>query len=233
VDERGAGEQPLFLYVNFEDTHFPYSHDGIETLVSDVRLARNRIVPGEREALWATYVNTAANIDRAVGAVVERVTRARGREPGVVITADHGESLFEGGFLGHGYGLDEAQTRVPLVVSGLPMRVGEPFGQVDIRGTLLQALSTPAHVPSTPVLEAADRPVFQYLGDVRNPSQIAFVWRDRRLTYDFRTRRVQSNTGAWRPVSELSGSERDSFLRLVHQWEWMNIARRRGDAYAQ
>ena len=47
--------------------------------------------------------------------------------------ADHGESLFDEGFLGHGYALNDAQTRIPLIVSGLPLRLVEPFGQVDLR----------------------------------------------------------------------------------------------------
>ena len=77
----GTDDTPLFLYVNFHDTHFPYTHDGVQTLVSPVRLARPRIVPAERDALWATYANTAANVDRAVGEVLDAVRRARGREP--------------------------------------------------------------------------------------------------------------------------------------------------------
>ena len=35
----------------------------------------------------------------------------------MIVTSDHGEALFEDGVLGHGLALDEAQTRVPLVVS--------------------------------------------------------------------------------------------------------------------
>jgi arylsulfatase A-like enzyme len=233
VDGQGRDAAPLFLYVSFEDTHFPYSHEGIETLVSGVRLPRSRIGPDERDALWATYANTAANVDRAVGEVVDHVRRVRGREPAVIITADHGESLFEGGFLGHGYGLDDAQTRVPLIVTGLPMRIREPFGQVDLRQALLSALSVPPEVAAAPVVEAAGEPLFQYLGDVRSPSQIGFVWPDGRLVYDFRRRRVQIGGGTWRPPSELTSSERERFLRLIHQWEWMNIARRRGQSDAE
>jgi arylsulfatase A-like enzyme len=71
--------KPLFLYVNFHDTHFPYTHDGIRPLVSDVRLARQQIGPAEREALWATYANTAANVDSAIGRVLDRVRNTRGR----------------------------------------------------------------------------------------------------------------------------------------------------------
>ena len=67
-------------------------------------------------------MNTTSNVDRAIGDMLERVRKALGREPGVIVLSDHGESLFDEGFLGHGYTLNDAQTRIPLVVSGLPTR---------------------------------------------------------------------------------------------------------------
>ena len=118
--ERVTADRPAFLYINLEDTHFPYTHDGIEPIVSDTRVSRDRITPARRDEVWATYVNTAANVDRAIGEVIESVRRIRGREPAVIVTGDHGESLFEHGFLGHGYALNDVQTRVPLVVANLP-----------------------------------------------------------------------------------------------------------------
>src|SRR6185295_20414111 len=68
---RAAADRPLFLCVNFHDTHFPYTHPGIETITSAVRINRAGIVPGARDALWATYANTAANVDRAIGHVID------------------------------------------------------------------------------------------------------------------------------------------------------------------
>jgi hypothetical protein len=231
LDERRRDPRPMMMYVNFEDSHFPYSHDAIETIVSDVRLDRGDIKPGNRDRLWEMYLNTAASIDKAVGDVLERVRQVRGREPGVVITADHGESLFESGFLGHGYGLNDVQTRVPLIVSNLPMRISEPFGQVDLRRALTTALAVPLEEGSEPVMDPSPTgQVFQYLGEMRRPKQIAFLRQGRRLIYDFRKGRVQPWNDAWVRPSELSGQERDDFLQLLHQWEWMNLARRSAPA---
>ena len=109
---------------------------------SDARLPRG-LVPDEKARLWATYVNTAANVDRAIGAVIDAVKAARGTEPGIIVTSDHGESLFDEGFLGHAYALNEAQTRVPLVVANLPMVVPEPFVQSELRPALLAAMREP------------------------------------------------------------------------------------------
>jgi arylsulfatase A-like enzyme len=228
LTERAGDPRPMFLYVSFEDTHFPYSHKGIDSLVSDVRLPREQIVPENRHALWATYVNTAANVDRAVGLVLDRVLQVRGRAPAVVITADHGESLFDAGFLGHGHSLNDVQTRVPLIVANLPMRVPDPFGHIDLRSALNAAMTVAPEVPATPVLEPTDRPVFQYLGDLRRPRQIAWYRGGVRFIFDFRTGRVQAWDEGWRLPEQLNPDEHAEFERLIHQWEWINLARRTG-----
>ncbi len=222
----GTADQPIFLYVNFYDTHFPYSHDGVRTLISPVRLVRHRIAPAERDALWATYANTAANVDRAVGEVLEAVRRARGREPAVIVTADHGESLFDEGFLGHGYGLNDVQTRIPFIVVNLPMVVEEPFAQRDLRDALRMGLRVAADAPSAPRLHMVKgREVFQYLGNINRPRQIAFLREDGRTIYDYRSRRVQIRGGAWQRPPDLADPERVEFQRLINVWERMNLAR--------
>jgi arylsulfatase A-like enzyme len=224
LDSHGATAAPMFVYVNFHDTHFPYAHEGVRPVVSEMRLPRGAIAPGRRDDLWATYVNTAANVDRAVGEALDAIERARGRRPAVIVTADHGESLFDEGFLGHGYALNEVQTRVPLIVEGLPVRVAEPFGQIDLRQTIDRALREGIH--DAPELTSPEgKEVFQYLGNLPRPRQIAVRRIDARTTYDFRTRRVRFGDGAWRPVETLTRSERADFLRLVHTWERMMLAR--------
>ena len=140
--EHRDARRPLFLYVNFHDTHFPYTNELVQPLVSRTRVPRSEIAPGRHDDLWRMYLNTAANVDRAIGDVVDAVKRTTGRTPAVLVTADHGESLFEEGFLGHGYGLNDAQTRIPLVVSGLPMQIAEPWGQVELRDAVSRALAS-------------------------------------------------------------------------------------------
>jgi hypothetical protein len=223
LEHIAADSRPLFLYVNFEDTHFPYWHSGIEPLISTAQIARRDIAQSRRELLWATYANTAANVDRAIGEVLATMQRVRGREPGIVITADHGESLYDSGFLGHGYHLDDVQTRVPLIVVNLPMRVPDPFGHSDLRAAINQALA--ATVMEPPHLQPTGRPVLQYLGDLASPRQIAFFRDGTRLIYDFRTRRVQHRGGAWRAVSTLEPSEHAAWVELVRQWEAIKIKR--------
>jgi hypothetical protein len=217
--------KPLLLYVNFHDTHFPYHHDGIEPIVSSAAIERGDIGPSRREELQATYLNTAANVDRAVGALLASA-RAALRSPAVIVTADHGESLYDEGFLGHGYALNDVQTRIPFIVSGLPLTLTEPFGQSELRDSLWAALSaTPAAVTAPVLSRDESKRVFQYLGTIRRPRQIGFLTTHGRAIYDFPSRRVSLAGGDWQDPGGLTGDAQTEFLDLVHFWERMVLAR--------
>ncbi|NOT44118.1 MAG: sulfatase-like hydrolase/transferase [Acidobacteria bacterium] len=218
-------DRPLFLYANFHDTHFPYRHRGIESLVSDEPLAQADIVPANESRLREMYLNTAANVDRAIGDLLDRVRAATGREPGVVVLGDHGESLFDEGFLGHGYALNDAQTRIPLVIANLAVQVTEPFGQSDLRDLLSGALRLEGEASVPELRRDQAREVFQYLGLIRRPKQIAFARLSGRTIYDFRSRRVRFHDSDWLREDQLPASRREEYLRLVHTWERIMLAR--------
>ena len=233
LTSRGAGDKPVFLYVNFHDAHFPYTHSQIKPLISSSSVSRDRIRPSEQRALWDTYVNTVANVDRAVGRVIEAVRAARGKAPAVIVTSDHGESLFDDGFLGHGYAINDVQSRVPLVAAGLPLRLIEPVGQVDLRGAIGTALREPPSESSPTVTSNADRTLFQYLGELSRPRAIASMRAGRRFIYDFRGGRARLAEGSWVRPSELPPAGQEEFLRLIRQWERLNLERagqRRSDS---
>lgn len=220
-----SSDRPLLLYVNFHDTHFPYHHKGIEPLISSAAIARGAIGPDRREELRATYLNTVANVDRAVGAVLTRVRQALGHEPAVILTADHGESLYDEGFLGHGYALNDVQTRVPLVVNGLPLRLVEPVGQHELRDAIARALRTAPDAGAAPALQLdPSKRIFQYLGILRRPRQIGFVTGAGRTIYDFNSGKVHLRD-EWHRPADLRGADRQLFLELVHTWERLAAAR--------
>ena len=219
--------RPLFLYVNFHDTHFPYHHRAIRPLLDTPVLAQSDIAPARAGTLRGMYLNTAANVDRAIGAVLEQARASLGGEPAVVVISDHGESLFDGGFLGHGYALNDAQTRIPLIVAGLPVSIVEPFGQSDLRNAILTALASGSEGAMPTVHRALGRVVFQYLGSIERPAQIAFVGLDSRFTYDFRARRARVDGSPWRRAGDLDQAESATYLRLVRTWEQMMLARSR------
>ncbi len=217
--------QPLFLVVNFQDTHFPYHHPGLAPLVSDVVVPQARIAPDQRDSVRAMYLNAVANVDRAIGNVLSSARKTLGEKVGVIVLSDHGESLFDEGFLGHGYALNDVQTRIPVVISGLPLAIEEPFGESDLRDSLRTAL---AHYdPSVhPASRQNDtRQVFQYLGGIRRPSQIAATGLHQRVVYDFREGKVRFDAGAWMNPDELEAGQRNALLMLIRTWERMMLAR--------
>jgi hypothetical protein len=219
-------DAPLFMYVNLYDTHFPYHHPGIQPLLNDAPIARGDIVPGERDRLLATYRNTAANVDRAVGGIVDLVEARLGARPAVVVLADHGESLFDEGFLGHGYALNDVQTRIPAIVSDLPLALPEPFGQSDLRDALWTALTTGEGEPTR--TEPPGRKIFQYVGRIPRPKQIAFTSRQGRTIYDFSTARVRlAGQAEWKRPSALDEAETREYLEVVHFWERLRLAQSR------
>ena len=216
--------RPLFLYINFHDTHYPYHRDGLRTLVSGDVLSESAIAAPRASALKNMYFNTAANVDAAIGATLDLITQRLGAPPAVIATADHGESLFDEGFLGHGYALNDVQTRIPLVVAGLPLTVEQPFGQSDLRDAVDAALAAGPEAGPPRLVDRPGKQVFQYLGRIERPRQIAFADATSRMIYDFRTRRVQI-AGAWTRPEALTGQHASDFLRLITTWERMVQAR--------
>jgi glucan phosphoethanolaminetransferase (alkaline phosphatase superfamily) len=217
--------RPLFLYINFHDTHYPYHRDGLAPLVSTDVLSEARIAPSRAAVVKNMYFNTAANVDAAIGKTLDTITRRLGARPAIVATADHGESLFDEGFLGHGYALNDVQTRIPLVVTGLPITIEEPFGQSDLRDAIDAAMAAAPGSDAPRLVSRPDKTVFQYLGRIDKPREIAFASDAARTMYDFRTRRVRVADGAWVRPEALTGNAAPEFQRLIRTWERMMIAR--------
>jgi len=221
-----SSSAPLFLYVNLYDTHYPYAHPGLEDILGVTPLPPSQIAPNRRDDMYATYLNTAANVDRAIGQLLLDVEQSVHQRPAVIVLSDHGESLFDEGFLGHGFALEDSQTRIPLVVSNLPARIALPFGQVDLRDEIADALSGMTGPPEMrPAVDSRRHGrVFQYIGTLDKPAEIGIRTSDERIVYDFRSNAVQI-AGKWTPASRLDTTGQQQFRRLVFEWERMRLAR--------
>jgi glucan phosphoethanolaminetransferase (alkaline phosphatase superfamily) len=224
-----SSSRPLFLHINLQDTHFPYYHKYIRPLLNNSALPRSEIGPERADELWSTYLNTASNVDFAVGEILSSVNRyLRDPSPGIVVTADHGESLYDDGFLGHGFVLSDVQTQIPLIAVNLPIVIDQPFGHIELRGVLNEMLQKEFTETNRPVLnDSTTEKVFQYLGNIKRPSQIAFRHNRGRTTYDFRTGRIQVSDGSWKLPGELTVAEYSDYRNLVNMWEGMIISRNR------
>lgn len=164
-----AWKRPNFLYFNFQEAHFPYYHRGMPQILPGSPIPRGEIGPGNRDWVAATYWNAVAFDDWLVGQVVNRL-KALGiwEETLLVVTADHGESLFDDDFLGHGHVINRQQTHVPLIVSAPGVSLPAPIGLSDYRPLILGLLG--AKVPAPPPGR-----VFQYIGELDTPHSIGIV----------------------------------------------------------
>jgi hypothetical protein len=69
--------------------------------------------------------------------------------------------------------------------------------------------------------------VFQYLGFIDQPAQIAFTGFDGQVAYDFRRGKARVNGSVWRRPEDLTADESHRWLELIRLWERMVIARAR------
>jgi arylsulfatase len=145
-------EGPVFLYVHFMDAHMPYKREAIDGRGWRARRVDSprtgmRLTAAEAEDVVAHYDGGVRSADAQVARLLEGL-RKRNRPYLVVITADHGESLGEGGRWGHGKDLGADVLGVPLVVLGqgvTPGRVPGTVGHLSIGPTLLRAAGEPCH----------------------------------------------------------------------------------------
>lgn len=218
--------QPTFLYFNFQAAHFPYGFPGALQTLPGQPIPRSLIRQGNRQWIQRTYWNAVAYGDWLVGRIAGRLQALGVLEDTVlVILGDHGEELFENGYLGHGQRLNALQTQIPLIFSTPGVAIPRPVGLDDLRVLILNAAGASAPPPGT-------EPVFQYIGDLDRPATIAMVERGGRwTTLDMEAEEVIWNGRSVEvPYAEIDGDLRGRVERLVYLWErerWLRHSGRR------
>jgi arylsulfatase A-like enzyme len=123
--------RPFFLWVHYFGPHFLgyVKRSDAENERRHVRIYQDKVI----------------NSDRAVGGLLRRLDAlGLSGKTLVILHADHGESLREHRFVGHGVYLYEPSLRVPLIMrwpGRIPRgkRVSQLVGNVDIAATMLDA----------------------------------------------------------------------------------------------
>ena len=217
--------RPLFLYVNYHDTHFPYHHAKLDNLLDVNLLSRSQIRPAARQGVWETYANAVANVDRAIGEMVQAWRQhLAGTAQIIIVTSDHGQSLFERGFLGHGYAVDEAQTRVPFILWGEAGTWVEPLGLADVRPQLLANLTRDGagEIRRPRFIPDSSRLIIQYVGSFTRPRMLAWRTLNDVTIYDFFTDSTSvRGYGSEEAITQHAGLDRSLFPRV---WEWESLS---------
>ncbi|HKR25233.1 MAG TPA: sulfatase-like hydrolase/transferase [Allosphingosinicella sp.] len=210
-----AWARPNFIYFNFQSAHFPYFNPGMERLLPGEPIPRGEIGADNRDWVARTYWNAIAYNDRLIAALLARLERLGVLGDSiVVVTADHGESLFDDGFLGHGHMLNDQQTRIPFILSRPGIAIPDAVGLDDMRALILAAAGAGVRPP-------APGPVFQYLGSLERPGAIALVdGAGRRTVFDLHEETVwSSDSNRWQRYAQLapgSAARRDADALIQH-----------------
>lgn len=205
--------RPQFFYVNIQAAHYPYHHREMPAVFSDQPVRRSEMKPANRLQIWRSYVNAVAHADQAVGQLLQLLQRQRPlSDIQLLVTSDHGESLFDDGFLGHGHQLNDTQTRV-LAVSNQPMSFPPVWGHT-VLGPVLLAGALQQPLPRLPSF------VLQLVGLVRSPQQLALTDHNGRLLYDFRQQHFLLD-GRWLDFNELSAAHQQRARTMIRQWGWL------------
>lgn len=130
--ERDA-DRPFFFWIHYSDPHAPYRYHP-EHNPSGVKLSQ---VQG-RDRVSPKYDSEIAFTDDQIGRLLKSLPR---ENTYILFVADHGECLYENGYLGHGRRIYQGCQRVPLFVVGPgiePDRTGSPVCTFDVGPTLLK-----------------------------------------------------------------------------------------------
>lgn len=148
-----------FAYVQYMDPHAPYGapgdererftagysekHDFGKLLPNELQQGKLTLDARGQQHVIDLYDAEVSYWDRCFGELLAEL-KLRGLldKTTIVLTADHGEELFEHGRLGHGYSLNQELLWVPLVFVGPDLPVGErraqPVSTAALAGTLMR-----------------------------------------------------------------------------------------------
>ena len=220
-------DSPQFFYVNLQAAHFPYNHPTMPSVTNDQPIQRSDISKDTQTQLEATYWNAIAVADQAVGDMLKRLmSLGELNNTVVIIMSDHGESLFDDNFLGHGHALNETQTRIPLILNLPDINLHSAIGLVDM-AELIVRLATGRYEDGE--FRDVNQPLLQYVGSLETPQLVGTVSTGRiRTILDLRTREVFfSDLGLWKGFDEAWEDEElgSRVKKLIALWEkarWEN-----------
>ncbi|WP_394752594.1 LTA synthase family protein [Crenothrix sp.] len=212
--------KPQFFYVNIQAGHFPYAYPNMATRLINNPVPRSDINPGNKDWVALTYWNAMANADWAVGEIVKILKGASiYANTTLVILGDHGESLFDDGFLGHGHVINDFQTKIPLIINDPNIAIdNDPVGQTDVAELMIRSALGEKAAPTI-----KNKTVFQLVGNLSHPIMCAHIAnKGVRTVFDFRSEMFYfSDLSVWKTYQDtlLDAHIKDRAINLLREWE--------------
>jgi len=217
-----AAGQPFFMYLNYQDLHYPYYDPSMEKVFiehprTDVAFFR----PENRMAILRQYGNAAHHLDKAIQSLFAALdARGISNNTMVVIVGDHPDSFYENGVFGHAWTVDEHQKRTPLFVINGRGDYRVPIGQDEIAEIILNTVDARLRLNRLTFSTDRAKRLFVLTGTLAMPRQIAWLSVDDLTTYDFTTNRVQlGKTTPWIRPNDIPDASYSMFKTLVNRWE--------------
>lgn len=125
-------QKPLFAWFHYSDPHAPYKlHRNFNVAKSMKGMDR------KTRKIRVNYDSEIAYTDANIGRLLEALPK---ENTFVVFVGDHGESLFEHGYLGHGRRIYQNGLHIPFMIRGPGVAAGRsafPARGIDVGPTLL------------------------------------------------------------------------------------------------
>lgn len=148
--------QPIFMYLNFQATHFPYDvPEGFaqpyEPHVADgFEYSFFKYDEEHLETVINKFDNSLHYVDAQIGAFIETLKQQGLYENSLIImTSDHGEAFYQRDYPTHGTSLFEDQMRTTTLFklpgSGKTGTRSDPISLIDINPTVLEILGMENH----------------------------------------------------------------------------------------
>ncbi len=210
ADDEERNGRPLFLWVHFSDPHNPYLERAGFTPPLPPREERT----GGWQKRWR-YQSEVNYVDHWLGRLSEAIEELLTGPRYTLFLSDHGESMGEHSYWGHGKNVHWPNARIPMILAGpgLPtgLEVQGPVGVVDVLPTVLELLGIEAPeglegrrlAPTGRETAAVQRPRY-VIGDrhtalfgksrrsapYENPLQISMELNGAKVLHDFSKRRT-------------------------------------------
>ena len=144
LKSNGKGDRPFFLWVHYFDPHSPYNfREAFSPASRNPKAQPQPQVDANIRQRFRDYDSEIFYMDYHVGQLLKAIDEMGLKESTlVVLTSDHGESLGEHDYVGHGRHLYENIIRIPLVMrwpgtAAAGKVVKTPVSLVDIAPTIV------------------------------------------------------------------------------------------------